>query len=202
MWGIIPAAGKGSRIQPLAFSKELLPVGSRFDGETERPLAVSEYLVERMIAGRRKQDLLRRVARQVRHSRILRQQGVFGGCLLHRADAGRRPVRRDFSRAAVHRRGRAVLVGLPDTIWFPEDGFSLSRRRELSFLLFPVDRPEFFDAVVTDEAGRVLEIQVKSRDGSEQMDLGRIQDARERLRRIAQSLDRARARRTSISARW
>jgi glucose-1-phosphate thymidylyltransferase len=51
MWGIIPAAGKGSRIQPLAFSKELLPVGSRFDGDAERPLAVSEYLVERMIEG-------------------------------------------------------------------------------------------------------------------------------------------------------
>jgi len=51
MWGIIPAAGVGSRIQPLAFSKELLPVGSRLDGETERPRAVSEYLVERMILG-------------------------------------------------------------------------------------------------------------------------------------------------------
>ena len=53
MWGIIPAAGKGSRIQPLAFSKELLPVGSRYDGQTERPLAVSEYLVERMIQAAR-----------------------------------------------------------------------------------------------------------------------------------------------------
>jgi dTDP-glucose pyrophosphorylase len=51
MWGIIPAAGKGSRIQPLAFSKELLPVGSRRHDDGERPLAVSEYLVERMIAG-------------------------------------------------------------------------------------------------------------------------------------------------------
>src|SRR5690242_18817226 len=49
MWGIIPAAGVGSRIQPLAFSKELLPVGSRDDGGTERPRAVSEYLVERLI---------------------------------------------------------------------------------------------------------------------------------------------------------
>src|SRR3954462_10452539 len=49
MWGIIPAAGIGSRIQPLAFSKELLPVGSRFDGEVERPRAVSEYLIERML---------------------------------------------------------------------------------------------------------------------------------------------------------
>src|SRR4051812_39704548 len=43
MWGIIPAAGIGSRIQPLAFSKELLPVGR------EKPCAVAEYLVERMI---------------------------------------------------------------------------------------------------------------------------------------------------------
>ena len=46
MWGIIPAAGAGSRIQPLAFS-----VGGRTRGEEERPRAVSEYLVERMIRG-------------------------------------------------------------------------------------------------------------------------------------------------------
>src|SRR5690349_3408986 len=51
MWGIVPAAGSGTRIQPLAFSKELLPVGSRLDGATERPRAVSEYLVERMVIG-------------------------------------------------------------------------------------------------------------------------------------------------------
>src|SRR6476661_78817 len=49
MWGIVPAAGIGSRIQPLAFSKELLPVGSRRDGDAERPKAVSEYLIERML---------------------------------------------------------------------------------------------------------------------------------------------------------
>lgn len=30
-WGVIPAAGAGSRIQPLASSKDLLPVGSRCD---------------------------------------------------------------------------------------------------------------------------------------------------------------------------
>ena len=42
MWGIIPAAGAGSRIQPLAFSKELLPVGARTGGDGERPRAVSE----------------------------------------------------------------------------------------------------------------------------------------------------------------
>src|SRR3954447_23448712 len=51
MWGIVPAAGQGSRMQPLAFSKELLPVGSRRDGDRERPRAVSEYLVERLVRG-------------------------------------------------------------------------------------------------------------------------------------------------------
>ena len=49
MWGIIPAAGLGSRIQPLAFSKELLPVGSRIEAGIERPRAVAEHLIERML---------------------------------------------------------------------------------------------------------------------------------------------------------
>ena len=49
MWGIVPAAGQGSRMQPLAFSKELLPVGSRTEADRERPRAVSEYLIERLV---------------------------------------------------------------------------------------------------------------------------------------------------------
>ena len=50
MWGIIPAAGKGTRIQPLAFSKELLPVCGNTNG-LHRPRAVSDYLVERLVLG-------------------------------------------------------------------------------------------------------------------------------------------------------
>ena len=51
MWGIIPAAGRGSRIQPLAFSKELLPVGSRVDGGANAPARSANICVERMILG-------------------------------------------------------------------------------------------------------------------------------------------------------
>jgi glucose-1-phosphate thymidylyltransferase len=60
----------------------------------------------------------------------------------------------------------AVLVGLPDTIWLPEDAFARLPEDKLAFLTFPVTRPELFDAVVTDDAGRVREIQVK-REGAE-----------------------------------
>jgi dTDP-glucose pyrophosphorylase len=53
-----------------------------------------------------------------------------------------------------------VLIGLPDTVWFPEHGFNLLPSGVLSFLLFPVEHPERFDAVATD-GERVTEIQVK-----------------------------------------
>jgi dTDP-glucose pyrophosphorylase len=56
-----------------------------------------------------------------------------------------------------------VVIGLPDTVWAPEDGFSHLPGDELSFLLFPVQRPELFDAVVTDQHGAVKKIQVKER---------------------------------------
>jgi glucose-1-phosphate thymidylyltransferase len=55
-----------------------------------------------------------------------------------------------------------VLVGLPDTVWFPDTGFEALGDDDLSFLCFPVERPEFFDAVVMDEHDNVLEVQVKS----------------------------------------
>src|SRR3546814_300376 len=58
----------------------------------------------------------------------------------------------------------AAIVGLPDMVWFPEDGLKRLPNDRLSFLLFPVDRPEVFDAVVTDGDGRVREIQVKRPD--------------------------------------
>jgi dTDP-glucose pyrophosphorylase len=55
-----------------------------------------------------------------------------------------------------------VLVGLPDTVWFPLDGFAHLPDDKLSFLLFPVETPEVFDAVVLDADSRVVAIDVKS----------------------------------------
>src|SRR5205807_8026902 len=54
-----------------------------------------------------------------------------------------------------------VIVGLPDTLWFPVDALRALDDGGLSFLLFPVERPELFDAVLTEPNGSVVEIQVK-----------------------------------------
>lgn len=164
MWGIIPAAGVGSRIQPLAFSKELLPVGSRFDGHAERPRAVSEYLVERMLlAGATrlcfvispgKSDILEYYGASVGDAQVcyVVQPRAGGLC-----DAV-------FRAAPLIRDEDPVLIGLPDTVWFPEDGLARLQADAISLLLFPVDHPEFFDAAVQDGDGRVREIRVKHPD--------------------------------------
>jgi glucose-1-phosphate thymidylyltransferase len=71
-----------------------------------------------------------------------------------------------FRAVPLIRAGETVAIGLPDTVWFPEDGLCSLPDHALGFLLFPVERPEFFDAVVTeeDDSGRIRQIQVKQRN--------------------------------------
>jgi glucose-1-phosphate thymidylyltransferase len=167
MIGIIPAAGAGERIQPLGCSKELLPVGARQIDGIERPKAVAEYLVERMIAAgaeqicmiisAEKSDIVRYFASRDYAAEIFYvvQRTPQGLCdALFRAEP--------FARRHDH-----VLIGLPDTIWFPENayraalGFSAA---EVNLVLFPVPNPSAFDAVVCDEQSFVAEVEVKRDD--------------------------------------
>jgi glucose-1-phosphate thymidylyltransferase len=166
IWGIVPAAGLGTRIQPLAFSKELLPVGMRLDENTERPKAVCEYLVERMLqagatricfvisAG--KADIMNYFGGHIGEAAICYalQANPKGLC-----DA-------IFSALPFIGAEDDVLIGLPDTVWFPESGFEVLPRKQFSFLLFPVEHPELFDAVVVDSSGAVQEVQVKTAHAS------------------------------------
>ncbi len=162
MWGIIPAAGMGTRIQPLAFSKELLPVGSFLNGTGERPRAVSEYLIERMVnAGAKKicfvispgkADIVNYFGGHALSATIFYavQQRPAGLC-----DA-------IFRAAPLISPEEHVFIGLPDTIWFPETALAALPDGVLSLLLFPVNHPENFDAVVTDDDDHVLEVRVKN----------------------------------------
>src|SRR5438067_8774754 len=168
MLGIIPAAGAGQRIQPLGCSKELLPVGSRVVNGAERPKAVAEYLVERMIAAgaeqicmvisAEKSDLVRYFAERDYAAQIFYvvQQKPQGLCdALFRAE----PFARHHDQ---------VLIGLPDTIWCPENAFisagarrahgtasALGTAADVNLVLFPVDEAAQFDAGITDDNGYV-----------------------------------------------
>jgi glucose-1-phosphate thymidylyltransferase len=151
-------------MQPLAFSKELLPVGSRREGDCERPRAVSEYLVERLVLGGA--DKLCIVISPGK-SDILEYYGgcVFTASVFYSVQPQAHGLCDAIFRALpLIAPDEEVLVGLPDTIWFPADALTRLPGGGLSFLLFPVERPELFDAVVCDEAGAVREILVKQPD--------------------------------------
>lgn len=164
MIGIVPAAGAGQRIQPLGCSKELLPVGSRIVEGVERPKAISEYLVERMIAAgasqicmvisAEKSDIVRYYAERSYAAEIFYvvQQQPRGLCdALFRAEG------------FAHQHDQ-VLIGLPDTVWFPENAYYPALNQEMAgvnLVLFPVQNPALFDAVVCDQQNFVTKVEVK-----------------------------------------
>ena len=127
----------------------------------ERPRAVSEYVVERLTLGGAdklcfvisptKTDIIRYYGARFEQSSVafVVQPEPAGLC-----DA--------FFRAAPFvGADEPVALGLPDTIWFPEDGLKALPHDRLAFLLFPAANPQVFDVVVHDAAGRVETIQVK-----------------------------------------
>jgi dTDP-glucose pyrophosphorylase len=164
MWGLIPAAGRGTRIQPLGFSKELLPIARRVDNGAERPRAVSEFLVERLIAGGAtklcfvissgKSDILEYFGGSV--------DGIPVCYVVQPQPAGLCDA--IFRALPLVYPDEPIAIGLPDTIWFPEKGLASLPDDELSFLLFPVLKPELFDVVIADSHGAVRRIDVKPDD--------------------------------------
>src|SRR3954468_2654566 len=165
MIGIIPAAGAGVRIQPLGCSKELLPVGSRVvagaDGVgVERPKAVAEYLVERMIAAGAEQIAMVISAEKTDIVRYFAERD-FAAEIFYVVQQRPQGLCDALFRAEPFARGHEqVLIGLPDTIWFPENAFlpaleRLGAEAGVNVVLFPVNDPASFDAVEVDDLGYV-----------------------------------------------
>ena len=164
MWGIVPSAGVGSRIQPLAFSRELAPVGSRRGGEDARPRAVSDHLVDRLVSAGVTQVcfVVAPGAPDVVDHYGAAAGGVPATYVVQPRAAGLCDA--IFRALPLIRAEDQVVVGLPDTLWFPAHALRLLGDGGLSFLCFPVAAPERFEAVVEGEDGEVRAIRVAQRD--------------------------------------
>ncbi|MGH9486607.1 MAG: nucleotidyltransferase family protein [Terriglobales bacterium] len=176
MLGIVPAAGSATRMQPLGGSKELLPLG-RHPPEGERHGAIrviSEFVLERMlIAGADriclvvasdKSDLLRYFGRCPLAAQLFftLQPQPAGLC-----DAVFRAI-------PLVKEDEPVLIGLPDTIWFPCRAYAAARGDHIHLITFPVSRPEEFDAVIESRPGVVAHVEVKQPGSSERRVWGAI----------------------------
>lgn len=152
---MIPAAGRAQRLQPLSCSKEVYPVGGR---------PVMDYVVERLRAASCRE--LRVVTRPDKHDVIehalsLGADVVTGTPPTLAASIGLGLRRLENSDVA--------LVGLPDTLWEPIDGFvrlleELDEDTGVVLGVFESDEPERSDAVVLGESGSVRHVHVKEAD--------------------------------------
>jgi dTDP-glucose pyrophosphorylase len=149
--GVIPAAGYGTRLQPIPSSKEVYPVAGR---------PMMDYLLERM----------RSVASEIRV--VTRPEKV--DVVEHARQAGARVIEaHPPSLAASFLAGMegvadddVVLFGFPDTIWQPLDGYAtildeLDAGWQVVLGLFRVQDLRRYEPVVFDRSGRVYRIEFK-----------------------------------------
>lgn len=171
--GLIPAAGKGTRLAPFPCPKELFPVGYQdyeVKGNIERrPKVVSQYLFEEMLAAGAERIFI--IVGEDKHD-ILRYYGDghrFGAqvCYLYQEELRGMPFALDLAYPWL--RGETVVFGMPDTIVEPKDAFAQMLHRhwatgaDLTLGLFATEAPWKLCPVETDDQGRVTYLVDKPR---------------------------------------
>jgi glucose-1-phosphate thymidylyltransferase len=164
--GVIPAAGKGSRLAPFPCPKELFPVGYQeysVRGTVERrPKVISQYLFEQMVGAGAKRIFI--VLGEDKYD-IMRYYGAG-----RRFDANVAYLYQDVARGMPFAldlvypwlKGETVVFGMPDTIIEPRDAFArlVEHHRatgaDLTLGIFPTDTPWKLSPVKLDDDGRVI----------------------------------------------
>ncbi|MEW5849363.1 MAG: sugar phosphate nucleotidyltransferase [Myxococcota bacterium] len=167
--GLLPAAGRGTRLHPYRAPKELLPLALRSERSPDEvvPTPVCMFAlralrragVERCVVAISdgKQDLIR----------TLGDGGDQGLSLAYLHQAEPRGLTDVVRRAAPWLGDHDVVFAMPDTVFFPEDGLAILHRQlvdtgaDIMLGLFHADEPERLGAVHIDGRNTVLEIHDK-----------------------------------------
>jgi glucose-1-phosphate thymidylyltransferase len=164
--GIVPAAGRGTRLWPYPCPKELFPIGYEeynINGMVQkRPKVISHYLIEGMVAagahriiiiiGDNKQDVMRYYG----DGRRFNTEIVY----LYQEEPRGMPYALDLAKNLT--RDNVVIFGMPDVIFHPRDAFDqllgvhLGERNDLTLGLFPTTTPQKFGMVELDAEGHVI----------------------------------------------
>jgi NDP-sugar pyrophosphorylase family protein len=153
--GVLPAAGHATRLQPLPGSKEVLPVGGR---------PIMDYVVARMRRGGC--DELRVVTRPEKEDVIAHARELGAVVVLAYPETTSESFAAGIEGLAPD---DVVLIGWPDTLWEPEDGYvplvaAVEGGHEIALGLFETPDLERSDVVAFDESGRIARIHIKPAD--------------------------------------
>lgn len=167
--GVLPAGGRGARIEPLPCSKEIFPIGFRKADDTDgvRPKVVSHYLLEKMrMAGIRKAYFILREGKWDIPK-------YFGDGALVEMNLGYLMMRLPFGapytldQAYHFVRDSIVAFGFPDILFEGDDAFlkllerQASTKADVVLGLFPVKQPWTMDMVEVGSQGEVHSIVIK-----------------------------------------
>jgi glucose-1-phosphate thymidylyltransferase len=150
--GVVAAAGYATRLQPLSCSKEMLPINGR---------PVMDYVIDRMrIAGCAE---VRVVTRPEKKDVIVHAEEIGATVVLAYPET---PGESFAAGMAGLTPEDVVLIGWPDTLWEPEDGYvplvrAVERGREIALGLFETPDLERSDVLSFDGAGRITGIHIK-----------------------------------------
>ena len=164
--GIVPAAGLGTRLAPLPFSKELFPLGYQEvhkNGIPQwRPKVVSQYTIDQMVkAGVTKIFV-------VLGSGKLAIMEYFGNgsrigvdiVYLFQEKMNGMPFALNLAHSWLH--DEIVLFGMPDTIIYPDDAYAqmlqshISNNSDLTLGVFLTDNPYKYGMVEFDDRDRLV----------------------------------------------
>ncbi|MEE8368253.1 MAG: sugar phosphate nucleotidyltransferase [Thermoanaerobaculia bacterium] len=170
--GLIPAAGRGTRLGSLPFSKELYPIGSaRFaPGQPIRERVVAECLLSQMREARISRALIILRAGKGDIKSYFGSGRDHGLALTYVELADSNSVVDSLAQALAAVSGAQIAIGFPDVLLRPYDALKrlISRHRrgssEVTLGLFPTDHPAKADMVECDSQGRVRKLLIKPKE--------------------------------------
>jgi len=167
--GVVPMAGRATRLAGLPCSKEIYPVGPGTANAVQHPRVVCEHLLGKMhTAGVSSVYIILREGKWDIPAYL--GDGSKTGLPLAYLMMGL-PYGTPYSvdQAFPFVRQATVALGFPDMIFGPEDIFTTllehqqSTGADIVLGLFPADRPEKVDMVEVDNDGNVRQIVIKPR---------------------------------------
>jgi glucose-1-phosphate thymidylyltransferase len=145
--GLIPAAGKATRLAPFRYPKELLPIGYELTATGgARPRAVAEYGVEALLAAGIDRMLFVVAPWKLDVVTYFGDGGQLGASIGYLYQEEARGLAHAIDIAHPWSRGRHVALVLPDTIVAPADALAVLRARyadtgaDLALAVFPTDQ--------------------------------------------------------------
>jgi glucose-1-phosphate thymidylyltransferase len=166
--GIIPAAGLASRLGPLGYPKELLPITYvQGEGGHLRPLPVIEASLRQLRTADITRCMVVTSERKPELAQYLGSGGAIGLDIAYVQQSKAEGLAAAVALTVPWTRGSASCLLLPDTIVRPLDALKTmreafeSRGADLVLGVFPSERPKELGPVRFDADGKVTEVQDK-----------------------------------------